>query len=263
MIEDIQDLAKFNNGQKFTLKNQNFNVREFLFEVTTLFSEQCKFKDIELRETISDKIPKTLFSDPKRIKQCLMNLISNALKFTCDGFISISIDLENDVPISQRRNSIVKSFKFESSGRGKEKMVEKSVSMKVMKKIKIVIEDSGLGIQKKDLEKLFRHFGKLKDESKLNEKGCGLGLMICKRIVETMGGEITVESTFGKGTKFTMYIMVQVNENPIYQENESEIEPSISMEKIKSSMMALGNNLISGGLLGNGSMHFDKIDSRK
>lgn len=135
-----------------------------------------------------------------------MNLISNALKFTSNGFISVSIDLVEDY--NKRRNSIVKSFKFDSPNGGFRNRPEKSISMIMMKKVKIVIEDSGVGITKKDLEKLFRNFGKLNDKDSLNEKGCGLGLMISKRIVESMGGEITVESTFGKGTKFTLYLMV-------------------------------------------------------
>jgi len=59
-----------------------------------------------------------------------------------------------------------------------------------MKRIKIVVEDTGVGIQKKDLEKLFKNFSKLQDTGGLNEKGCGLGLMISKRIIESMGGEV-------------------------------------------------------------------------
>ena len=77
-----------------------------------------------------------------------------------------------------------------------------------MKKIKIVVEDTGVGIKKKDLEKIFKKFGKLQDANKLNEKGCGLGLMISKRIIESMDGDITVESTFGKGTKFIIFLNV-------------------------------------------------------
>ena len=77
-----------------------------------------------------------------------------------------------------------------------------------MKKIKIVIEDTGIGISKKNLEKLFKNFGKLQDTEGLNEKGCGLGLMISKRIIESMGGEVQVESTVGVGTKFIIYLTV-------------------------------------------------------
>jgi signal transduction histidine kinase len=128
-------------------------VKEFLSDVMTLFKEQCKFKDIELRECVSDRLPHVIFSDPRRIKQILMNMISNALKFTSQGYISVSIDLADDNLFNQRRSSIVKNFKFESPGF---KNPEKSVSMIIMKKIKIVVEDTGVGIHKKDLEKLFK-----------------------------------------------------------------------------------------------------------
>ena len=72
----------------------------------------------------------------------------------------------------------------------------------------ITIEDTGLGIKKEDLQKLFKHFGKLKDKKKINEKGTGLGLNISRRIVESMGGTINVESEYKKGTKFTMIVNV-------------------------------------------------------
>jgi len=72
----------------------------------------------------------------------------------------------------------------------------------------ITIEDTGLGIKKDDLQKLFKHFGKLKDKKKINEKGTGLGLNISRRIVESMGGTINVESEYKKGTKFTMIVNV-------------------------------------------------------
>ena len=82
MIEDIQDLAKFNNNQKFSLVNEYFDIREFLDDVMTLFKEQSKFKKIELKQHVSETIPTQVFADPKRIKQILMNMVSNALKFT-------------------------------------------------------------------------------------------------------------------------------------------------------------------------------------
>ena len=75
----------------------------------------------------------------------------------------------------------------------------------------MTIEDTGIGINKQDLDKLFKFFGKLNDPNKINEKGCGLGLMISKRIVESMGGEINVVSEVGKGTKFTFNINIQAN----------------------------------------------------
>jgi hypothetical protein len=75
-----------------------------------------------------------------------------------------------------------------------------------------------------------------------------------------MGGEITVDSIFGKGTKFTMFLNVQINENPIIEEEDNT---SLLMEKIKPGMLALGNSLLSGGFLGNGSAYFDQSEGRK
>ena len=71
-----------------------------------------------------------------------------------------------------------------------------------------MVKDTGVGIGRKDLDKLFKYFGKLQQTSGMNEKGTGLGLMISKRIVESMGGEITVKSKLGKGTEFIMYILI-------------------------------------------------------
>ncbi len=81
---------------------------------------------------------------------------------------------------------------------------------RIKKKMKIIIEDTGMGIKQQDLKKLFKHFGKLKDKKKLNTKGTGLGLNISKKIVESMGGSISVESEYRKGTKFIMVVNIQI-----------------------------------------------------
>jgi two-component system, sensor histidine kinase and response regulator len=99
--------------------------------------------------------PATIFSDPKRLKQILMNLLSNALKFTEDGKITVSMQVEEEPGIRNRRSSVVQTFKFDA------KEFKKFESSIVMKKIKIVVEDTGVGIKKKDLEKIFKKFGKL------------------------------------------------------------------------------------------------------
>jgi len=91
MIEDIQDMAKFDNNQDFQLVNELFNIRSFLSDIGVLFEEQCKFKGLDLIKTIQDEVPIEIFSDPKRCKQIMMNLISNALKFTTKGHIAIRI----------------------------------------------------------------------------------------------------------------------------------------------------------------------------
>jgi signal transduction histidine kinase len=76
--------------------------------------------------------------------------------------------------------------------------------------LKIEIEDTGIGIKTQDLNKLFKYFSMLKDDHKINTKGTGLGLNITKRIVESMGGQIAVESKVNKGTKFNMRVIIQI-----------------------------------------------------
>ena len=82
MIEDIQDMAKFDNNQNFSLNPELFNIRTFLDDIAVLFEEQCKFKSLDFIVKIKGDVPEMISSDPKRCKQIMMNLISNALKFT-------------------------------------------------------------------------------------------------------------------------------------------------------------------------------------
>jgi signal transduction histidine kinase len=112
------------------------------------------------------------------------------------------------------------------------------ISLKVQKKLNIIIEDTGVGIKESDLSKLFKYFGKLKDTSNINKKGTGLGLNISKRIVESMGGEVSVESTVGKGTKFSMFVIIQVNQDPIISNS-----PQSSAVKLLNNSMP---NIMSG-----------------
>ena len=82
----------------------------------------------------------------------------------------------------------------------------------------ISIQDTGIGIKKKDLSKLFKYFGKLNDTQKINTKGTGLGLMISRKIVQSMGGEINIESEVNSGTKFNISVNIQVK-NPLFQKS--------------------------------------------
>ena len=124
-------------------------------DITSLFKGQCNFKDIRLIENIHPLFPVSIYSDPKRIKQILMNLLSNSLKFTESGSIIVSMQVEEEQGRGDRRSSVIQTFKFDA------KELKKCESMIVMKKIKIVVEDTGIGIKKKDLDKLFKKFGKL------------------------------------------------------------------------------------------------------
>ena len=141
-----------------------------------------------------------------------MNLLSNALKFTLKGVIKVKFDLsdyDENVPkdITKRQSKVSKEEDLNLA-------LEKQKTLK--KKLLIEIEDTGIGIKQTDLSKLFKYFGRLKDSQHINRKGTGLGLNITRKIVQSMNGEIKIESEYRKGTKFSMYVIIEV-ENEKYK----------------------------------------------
>ena len=136
-----------------------------------MFKEQAKNEKTELMYRLHKDFPKYVFGDSTRVQQVLTNLVKNALKFTKRGFIKIIA-------------SYISQFEM----------------------VKIAVEDTGHGISKEDQQLLFKQFGKLETSAHMNEKGIGLGLFICKKLVQQMGGEIEVESEEGKGSIFTFTI---------------------------------------------------------
>mmetsp|Transcript_21076 Transcript_21076/g.18694 ORF Transcript_21076/g.18694 Transcript_21076/m.18694 type:complete len:173 (-) Transcript_21076:23-541(-) len=126
-------------------------------------------------------------SDIGRIKQILMNLISNSLKFTFNGSISISVakvykrDLSASFPLIEESKANDEYLKF-------------------------IVKDTGNGISKNQIPKLFKMFGKLNKNSSLNKQGTGLGLTICKKLVESLGGSIQLKSKLDEGTEISFII---------------------------------------------------------
>jgi signal transduction histidine kinase len=157
--------------------------------VQGLFTQQCEFKQIDLISNVETAMPLRIHSDQRRIKQVLMNLMSNALKFTQRGQITVNANIVDKEPEPEDTQI--------QTGRERCK-----------KRLRLEIEDTGIGIKSKDLTKLFKYFGKLEDNQGLNTKGTGLGLNICKRIVEAMSGKIKIESVIGQGTKFIIFLPI-------------------------------------------------------
>ena len=162
MIEDIQDLAKFNNNQKFNIECEFFNIREFVGDVLVLFEEQSKFKKIQLLKEIADEVPEMVFTDQKRIKQILMNMISNAMKFTNQGSITVRFGIEEFVKKKDKAVKDNMSARKSSVSRRRQILGEEpEEDPRSKRKLMIEIEDTGIGISEKDQNKLFKYFGKL------------------------------------------------------------------------------------------------------
>ena len=178
LTEDILDMAKMEAGI-FSLNEAPFIVGTLITEIKYMFDMQWERKGIRFDVFCSEELLKERFnSDMGRIKQVLMNLISNAYKFTDRGGIDLRVRLRSKLSEDQETRYL-----------------------------EFTVSDTGTGISKEDSQNLFQMFGVIKKNREFNMRGTGLGLTISKRLVETMGGSITVDSEERKGTDvlFTIF----------------------------------------------------------
>ncbi|MBE9535574.1 MAG: PAS domain-containing protein [Proteobacteria bacterium] len=179
VINDILDLSKI-EAEQTELSLNTFNVNSLVKNSAMFFKEKMIKKNIALSNELEGELPE-IKGDERRIKQVLVNLLSNAMKFTSEGgSIVIKAGLSK---INTDRDAIF-----------------------------IAVEDSGEGIREKDMEKLFTPFVQLESAYHKKHPGTGLGLALCKKIVELHGGKIGLESTFGKGSCFTIYLPVNIKQ---------------------------------------------------
>ncbi len=167
LINDILDISKIEAG-RIDLDITEFSLKELVDEVVEESSSLLVGKSIRLEADVDEQIKMT--SDRRRVKQILINLVSNAIKFTDEGLVSIT-------------------GKYLASD-----------------KVEISVSDTGIGIKKEDMKKLFKPFQQLDMSSSKKYEGTGLGLHLCYRLTELLGGTITAKSEFGKGSVFTIIL---------------------------------------------------------
>lgn len=171
IINDILDLSKIEAG-KFEFDESEFNVADITKSVVDLVNQRAKEKNIKLFISQDANIPKILYGDSGRLTQILLNLIGNAIKFTEKGEVKIALQLleEND------------EFAL----------------------CEFIIEDTGIGIPPDKLKMIFERFTQANTDTTRKYGGTGLGLTICKHLVEMQGGKIMAESEMGKGSRFSV-----------------------------------------------------------
>jgi two-component system, sensor histidine kinase and response regulator len=170
IINDILDFAKIEAG-KFELSALPFDPREAVAELTELFSERCAKKGIEFVYYVAEDVPSQLVGDPVRLRQILVNLVGNSIKFTERGEILVEVSLA----------------RTEAGG--------------VM--LNFTVEDTGIGIDPEQCSRVFESFHQVDGSMTRARGGSGLGLAITRQLVELMGGKIAVESELGRGSRFT------------------------------------------------------------
>jgi PAS domain S-box-containing protein len=179
VINDILDFSKMEAG-KLSIQNINFNLRKIIEETIKSHSMRTAEKNIELTYSFSSNIPKYLKGDPHRINQVVNNLISNAIKFTEQGEVTLKIR-----EINKTKNDV---------------------------ELKFSISDTGIGISKENIGKLFKSFSQVDGSFTRKVGGTGLGLAISKQLTEMMGGELSVESTEGVGSTFFFTLRFEIGE---------------------------------------------------
>jgi PAS domain S-box-containing protein len=190
LIENIIDLSKIEIG-KIKLEYRTVYIKRLIERSLVFFKEKIKKHGFRFSLEVDDDIG--IFEvDERRIKQVIYNLLNNAVKFTPDGG-SISI-IANKVYCGARNGNV------------EEGMAEKGC-------VEISIVDSGPGIKSEDIPKMFTPFQRLAPVYNRRYRGAGMGLTICKRIVEAHGGEIWVESEYGKGSRFIFRVPIKSIEN--------------------------------------------------
>ncbi|SKA71139.1 Signal transduction histidine kinase [Paucidesulfovibrio gracilis DSM 16080] len=179
IINEVLDFSKIESGQ-FTLENEPFRLDDVLDNVLNIVSVSAEDKGLDLRIQIRSEIPHRLQGDSARIGQVLLNLLGNAVKFTQEGEVLLSVDM-----LEREGATVLLEF---------------------------AVQDTGIGIDPEQVGQLFTPFSQADGSISRKFGGTGLGLAICKRIVELMGGQMDLRSTPGEGSRFSFTIRLSIPE---------------------------------------------------
>ncbi len=190
LINDILDMSKLESGQ-MQLTNVAYNPGDMLSDIVGMLWMRAKDKNLEFHIDVAQDIPSELYGDEVRIKQILINIINNAIKYTSEGSVTLSIQCT-------RKEDGIANLLYS-------------------------VSDTGMGIKKEDIPYLFTAFKRVDEENNRHIEGTGLGLSIVKQLVDVMGGSVTVNSIFTKGSTFVVEIPQKiVNDKEIGELNMEE-----------------------------------------
>ena len=177
LINDILDFSKIEAG-RLDVIDVDYNPGELINDIVNLINTKIDKEQVSFNVNINPNLPSELYGDELRVKQIALNILSNAAKFTKQGFIIFNINFQ---PTSQ--NEMI---------------------------LTLEITDSGIGIKEEDLDEIFDEFKQVDTRRNRNIQGTGLGLAICKRLAHLMGGSVVMDSKYGIGTKVTVTLRQSV-----------------------------------------------------
>ncbi len=204
LVNDVLDFTKIEAG-KMEITETDFLVSDMLYDVISMIQERAGEKEIEIKTVIVDEVPNEMISDEFRIRQILVNLMNNAVKYTEKGTITLLI-----------------------GGKDTEEGFE----------ILLRVKDTGKGIRKEEQEHLFEAFSRADMKANINIEGTGLGLAIVKSIVESMNGEYGVESEYGVGSEFWVRLPVKYKNTELLQSDFMERRSDKAADTVSCSFIA-------------------------
>ena len=208
VINDILDYSKI-EANKFELNNKVIGLRELLNQIANSYRGMIEDKGLEFKLEIDPSLDEYfVFADPVRINQILNNYLNNAYKFTEQGFIHISANL-----------------------------LPEGV-------IEVAISDSGMGISDDSVGLLFKDFSQVDRGKNRSFGGTGLGLFICKRLAEMMGGTVGVQSELGKGSKFTVTLKLPKGDKPLASSDENSLDIDVSQVNHSAHLLVVEDNKV-------------------
>lgn len=212
IINDILNLAKAESGT-MELNEAGYSLRKLLDELQLLLQTRTEGKDLLVQVNIDEKLPELLYGDELKLRQIIINLANNAIKYTREGNVVLGIFVE--------------------------KITEQDV------KFKVSVKDTGIGIKDEDKKKLFDAFSQVDVKKNREIEGTGLGLSIAKQMVELMGGRIQVESTYGEGSEFYFVIAQKIYHGEEIKEDTVQVqEISIDEDLYTGNILVVDDNEI-------------------
>lgn len=191
LIDEILDLAK-SQAYKTKLYPSLINLNDFLSDLVLFGRRKALEKNILFKFETFGRLPTNIYADEQRLKQVLLNLLNNALKFTDQGQIVFQIGVLDPAQMSNELNDLLNSYPVAS---------QSSLNKQSNIYLRFRVADTGIGIARQDLRRIFQPFEQI-DKYEFQEVGTGLGLSIGKQLVELMGGKLKVTSELGRGSNF-------------------------------------------------------------
>lgn len=197
IVNGILDISKIEAG-KIEIVNSKYNAVETFNELAKLITPKMKEKGLDFSFSIAADLPTTLYGDHANLKKIVTNLLSNACKYTDRGFVHYEVNCVNSKGVS---------------------------------KLIISVEDSGRGIKKENIDKMFTKFQRLDEDRNTTIEGTGLGLAITKQLIELMGGRIIVHTVYGEGSKFTVIVNQRIEKPDI--KDTKKVKTTLDLHNVR------------------------------